>query len=296
MQRPFISIVIPTYNSESFITKTLETVFLQTYNNYEVIISDDGSSDNTVEVVKAVFDKYGHRENKILINSHEGAAAARNRGIEVANGDWISFLDSDDLWFKKKLFMVADYILRNEVDVICHSTIEKSNGREILIKRYKFYNSSVSPFLSLYRSNAIGTTTITVKKNLLVGAGLFDKSLPAAHDYDLWLRMAMVPDIKIGFIKEPLTYCITRKGNISSNIEKRLECLLTIGEKYYKDLKKSSNFPRIERAHYRGRAFASSGLALIRMGNLKRGFVLLFTGLARWPFRFDWIIKLIINN
>ena len=97
MQGPFISVVIPTYNSENFIAKTLETVFLQTYNNYEVIISDDGSSDNTVEVVKAVFDKYGHRENKILINSHEGAAAARNRGIEVANGDWISFLDSDDL-------------------------------------------------------------------------------------------------------------------------------------------------------------------------------------------------------
>jgi glycosyltransferase involved in cell wall biosynthesis len=258
-----------------------------------VIISDDGSSDNTVETARAVLYKYGHRENKILTNPHEGAAAARNRGIEAVTGDWISFLDSDDLWFKEKLSVVADYILRNEVDVICHSTIEKGNGKEILIKRYKFYNPNVSPFLSLYRSNAIGTTTITVKKNLLVGAGLFDKSLPAAHDYDLWLRMAMVPDIKIGFIKEPLTYCITRKGSISSNVEQRLQCLLIIEKKYYKDLIRSSKFPRFERARFRGRAFASSGLALIRAGNLRRGFILLCTGLARWPFRFDWMIKLI---
>jgi glycosyltransferase involved in cell wall biosynthesis len=294
--QPFISVIIPTYNSENFITKTLETLYSQTYNNYEVIVSDDGSTDNTVEAARAFFDRYEHRENKILINSHEGAAAARNRGIEVANGDWISFLDSDDLWFEKKLSKVADYILRNYIDIVCHSAIVKSNEKEILVIRHNFHNYNVSPFLSLYRSNSLGTSAVTVKKALLTEAWLLDKSLPAAHDYDLWLRMAMVPDVKIGFIKEPLAYYITRKGNISSNIEKRLECLLTIGEKYYKDLKKSSNFPRIERARYRGRAFASSGLALIRMGNLKRGFVLLFTGLARWPFRFDWIIKLIINN
>ena len=293
MKEPFISVVIPTYNSENLITKTLETVFSQTYNNYEVIVSDDGSSDNTVEVVRAVFDRYGHRENKILINSHEGAAAARNRGIEVANGDWISFLDSDDLWFEKKLSKVADYILRNYIDIVCHSVIAKSNEKEILIKRHNFHNYNVSPFLSLYRSNSLGTSAVTVKKALLTEAWLLDKSLPAAHDYDLWLRMAMVPDVKIGFIKEPLAYYITRKGNISSNVEQRLQCLLKIEKKYYKVLKRSSKFPWIERARFRGRAFATSGLALIRAGNLRRGFVLLFTGLAMWPFRFDWIIKLI---
>ena len=192
--------------------------------------------------------------------------------------------------------MVADYILQNEVDVICHSAIEKNDEKEVLVKRYEFHNYKVPPFLSLYRSNSLGTSAITVKKNLLVEAGLFDKSLPASHDYDLWLRMAMVPDIKIGFIKEPLTYCITRKGSISSNVEQRLQCLLIIEKKYYKDLKRSSRFPRIERVRFRGKAFASSGLASIRTGNRKRGLVLLFAGLAWWPFRFDWIIKLIINN
>jgi hypothetical protein len=105
--------------------------------------------------------------------------------------------------------------------------------------------------------------------------------------------MAMISDTKIGFIKEPLTYYIMRKGNISSNVEQRLQCLLIIEKKYYKDLIRFSKFPRFERARFRGRAFATSGLALIRAGNLRRGFILLCTGLARWPFRFDWIIKLI---
>jgi hypothetical protein len=148
----------------------------------------------------------------------------------------------------------------------------------------------------LYRSNSLGTSAITVKKNLLVEAGLFDKSLPASHDYDLWLRMAMIPNIRIGFIREPLVYYITRQGNISSNVEQRLQCLLKIEKKYYKVLKRSSKFPWIERAHFRGKAFASSGLALIRTSNIRRGLVLLFAGLAWWPFRYDWIRKIIIKT
>ncbi len=72
MQRPFISVVIPTYNSEIFITKTLETVFSQTYNNYEVIVSDDGSTDNTVDVVRSFFLQNSSRKKALLINKHEG--------------------------------------------------------------------------------------------------------------------------------------------------------------------------------------------------------------------------------
>ena len=296
MQRPFISVVIPTYNSENFITKTLETVCSQTYNNYEVIVSDDGSTDNTVKTVRAVFDRYGHRENKVLINSHEGAAAARNRGIEVANGDWISFLDSDDLWFEKKLSMVADCILQNEVDVICHSVIEKSSEKEILVKRYDFHNYKVSPFLSLYRSNSLGTSAVTVKKNLLVEAGLFDKSLPVAHDYDLWLRVAMIPNIRIGFIREPLVYYITRQGNISSNVERRLQCMLEISRKYYAELKKVSKVPIIEKTRFEGRIYSTVGLMFLRRKNITKGIYYLFIGLLKWPFRYDWIRKIIIKT
>jgi len=111
MQSPFVSVVISTYNSESFVTKTLETVFLQTYNNYEVIVSGDGSTDNTVGVVRSFFLKYLSRKKTLLKNKHEGPGAARNKGIENASGDWVSFLDSDDLWNHDELERVVGYML-----------------------------------------------------------------------------------------------------------------------------------------------------------------------------------------
>ena len=122
MQGPFISVIIPTYNSENFIAKTLETVSSQTYNKYEVIISDDGSTDNTVGVVKSFFVKYPFRNNELLINEHEGPGAARNKGIENARGDWVSFLDSDDIWNHNKLERVVRYIL-----YVCDLRCESNN-------------------------------------------------------------------------------------------------------------------------------------------------------------------------
>jgi len=121
---PFISVVIPTYNSAEYITPTLESVFSQTYDNYEVIISDDGSSDNTNQIVNNIFVRFPDRATKLLANKHFGAGASRNIGIKAASGEWIAFLDSDDLWSDSKLWKVADYINNNEnVDLVCHSEI-----------------------------------------------------------------------------------------------------------------------------------------------------------------------------
>ena len=296
MQRPFISVVIPTYNSEDFIAKTLETLYSQTYNNYEVIVSDDGSSDNTVEVVKEVFDKYGHRDNKILINTHEGPGAARNKGIENASGDWISFLDSDDLWNHNKLESAAGYIFENEdIDLVCHSLIVKDGSKETLMDPSKFFNNKINPFLSIYRENSLYTSALTIKKSVLYQAGLFDNILPSAQDYDLWLRLGMINKIKMGFIVDPLTTYINRVGSISSNVETRLQCMLEISRKYYGELKKVSNVPKTEKIRFEGRIYSSVGLKLLRRKNIAKGIYYLFIGLLKWPFRYDWIRKLIIK-
>jgi glycosyltransferase involved in cell wall biosynthesis len=294
MQGPFISVVIPTYNSENFITKTLETVFSQTYNNYEVIVSDDGSTDNTVETARAVFDRYGHGENKILINSHEGSGAARNKGIENASGDWISFLDSDDLWNHNKLERVVRYILNNEgVDLVCHGQIDIEGPKETLLVPSNKFNNKIDPFLSLYRGNCLYTSALTVKKQILYQAGLFDNRLPSAQDYDLWLRLGMINKIKIGFIEGPLSTHIGREGNITSNIESRLQDMLEISRNYYVELKKVSKVPKIERIRFEGRVYSSEGLKLLRRKNITKGIYYLFIGLIKWPFRYDWIRKLI---
>ena len=297
MQGPFISVVIPTYNSENFIIKTLETVFSQTYDNYEVIISDDGSTDNTVVVVKSFFSKYPSRNKTLLINKHEGPGAARNKGIENASGDWVSFLDSDDLWIHNKLERVVKHILDNEgVDIVCHSLVDIEGPKETLMVPSKYFNNKIDPFLSIYRENCLYTSALTIKKSILYQAGLFDNILPSAQDYDLWLRLGMINKIKMGFIEEPLTTYMNREGNIGSNVETRLQCMLEISKKYYAELKKVSKVPKIEKIRFEGRIYSSVGLMFLRRKNISKGISYLCFGLLKWPFRYDWIRKLIIKS
>jgi len=297
MQGPFISVVIPTYNSDKFITKTLEKVFSQTYNNYEVIISDDGSTDNTVGVVKSLFSKYPSRKKAILINKHEGPGAARNKGIKSASGDWVSFLDSDDLWNHNKLESVVGYIFKNDdIDLVCHSLIAIEGLKETLMNPSKYFNNKIDPFLSIYRENCLYTSALTIKKNILYQAGLFDNILPSAQDYDLWLRLGMINKIKMGFIDEPLTTHIIREGNISSNVETRLQCMLEISKKYYAELKKVSKVPIIEKIRFEGRIYSSVGLKLLRRKDITKGICYLLFGLFKWPFRYDWICRIVIRT
>lgn len=291
---PFISVIIPTYNSGEYISETLKSVFSQTYNKFELIVSDDGSSDNTVGKVKDILDKYLDRKTKLLINEHEGPGATRNKGIKAANGEWISFLDSDDLWFPQKLQKVADFLHNNqETDLVCHTEIWKNNRKEVLLKYSDYFNHQINPFLSLYRGNALSTSAITVRRELLIDAGMFDTTLASAQDYDLWLRLGMIKNICICFIDEPLGMFITRKGSIGSNIEERLRCKLKISKKYYEYLRGLTKFPYIEKTRVEGIAYATSGLLLIRRRNLRKGILFFTIGMVKWPFRYDWLCKIV---
>jgi len=296
MQGPFISVIIPTYNSENFITKTLEKAFSQTYNNYEVIVSDDGSADNTAGVVRSFFLKYPFRNKALLINKHEGPGAARNKGIKSASGDWVSFLDSDDLWNDNKLERVVGYILENEdIDLVCHSLVAIDGSKETLMNPLKYFNNKIDPFLSIYRENCLYTSALTIKKNLLYQAGLFDNILPSSQDLDLWLRLGLINKIKMGFIEDPLSTHIIREGNISSNVEVRLQCMLEISRKYYAELKKVSKVPIIEKTRFEGRIYSSIGLKLLRRKDITKGICYLLFGFLKWPFRYDWVRKFIIK-
>ncbi len=288
---PFISVIIPTYNSGEYITETLLSVFNQTYKNYEVIVSDDGSTDTTEEIVNTIFSKFPQK-TRFLKNTHAGPGATRNKGIEASDGEWVSFLDSDDQWFPQKLYKVAECISCNtNINLVCHSEIQKIGKDERLLRYSDLYDGRQKPFLSLYRKNALSTSAVTVKKELLMKTSLFDTTLPAAQDYDLWLQAAMVPGINIGFIDEPLGFYITRSGNISSNIERRLYCMRKINSKHFKNLQQVSRLCGLESLAYEGRIYTSAGLELIRMGNLKKGIVFFITGIVKWPFRFDWVSK-----
>lgn len=195
-----VSVIIPTYNRASLLTRAINSVLGQSSFGGEIIIVDDGSTDDTKDIVKGFHPKgclkYIYMEKK-------GAAAARNRGVAEANHDIIAFLDSDDHWHKEKLSKQLKALCQNSSYSISH-TGEKwlrrglhLNQKEIHKPRHGYI------FDHCLKLCAVGLSTVLMKKWLFLESGGFNESLPCCEDYDLWLRISSKYDFLL--IPEPLT-------------------------------------------------------------------------------------------
>ena len=214
-----ISVVCPTYNSEEYIEKTLGSLLSQKDNPDEIIFSDDGSVDDTISILKKYkyhFEKKGVSV-KIIINSHTGPGGARNKGIDKSSYPWIAFLDSDDIWYNNKIFVVKKNILENpSLNCFLHwENFIRINGEKVELRHGEFLSkSNYSVQKQLYKANYFSTSALVCKKSLIEESGGFDISLPNAQDYDLWLKMA--PKIKLLIIKELLGEYVEQKNSISA--------------------------------------------------------------------------------
>lgn len=237
-----ISVVIPTCNSGGYIEKTLDTVCAQTVLPYEVLIIDDGSKDDTLDVIRRYTARHQDVLSRVRIftQQNQGAGAARNTGIRNAKGNWISFLDSDDLWHPKKLEHVMQAIRSHRnVSVISHDEYAVHEGdleKKKLCPLHKKYDPSANLFVQLYQGNLFSTSCMTVRTSLIKKAGCFDVSLLSAQDYDLWIRIGMYG--KLCWLNEPLETYVTRDGNISSHVYRRYGCEMKICRKYIPYLRK----------------------------------------------------------
>lgn len=213
---PQISVVCPTFNGSKFVIPTLESVVAQTRKPCEIIVSDDGSTDDTVSIVKDFLSSRPAINSRLIVNPHRGPGAARNAGVQAAQGEWISFIDSDDLWLPNKLQVISDAIVEHfEANFFCHSEqqIQKDGTRNLL--DYGGWFDQFKPLPSqLYQRNFLSTSAVTCRRNLLWESGLFDESLPSSQDYELWLRMS--PSIRPYFVREVLGFYCDRDGNITS--------------------------------------------------------------------------------
>jgi glycosyltransferase involved in cell wall biosynthesis len=229
-----ISIVCPTYNSKLFIERTLKSVISQTVKPLELIISDDGSTDGTLDFIKNFFDSNEVEfEYKIIQNPHKGPGASRNEGIRAARGDWIAFLDSDDIWYPDKISQIQNAINNNlNINFICNNELLVSKKNKKRLMNYsKRYNPNIKLFDQLYTANLFSTSAVACKRSLLINNSLFDEKLLSAQDYDLWLKLS--PDIKLYFINKPLGEYIEREGNITSkNIFRRYKNEIFIASRY----------------------------------------------------------------
>ena len=242
-----ISIVCPTYNSKLFIERTLKSVINQTDKPLELIISDDGSTDGTLDFIKNFFDSNQVEfEYKMIQNPHKRPGASRNAGIKAARGDWIAFLDSDDIWYPDKITQIQNVINNNSnINFICNNEILVTKKNKKRLMNYsKKYNPNIKLFNQLYTANLFSTSAVACKRSLLINNSLFDEKLLSAQDYDLWLKLS--PNIKLYFINKPLGEYIEREGNItSSSLNKRLKNELLIAKKYRKNFSFFRYFNRV---------------------------------------------------
>jgi glycosyltransferase involved in cell wall biosynthesis len=198
--RPLVSVVIPAYNAASTIAETLESVISQTYNPIEVIVADDGSTDQTAEIIKSRFPtvKYCFQENK-------GVSAARNLGIRNANGSLIAFVDSDDLWLSEKIAEQVDSLLKHPEAAWCYCDCfvfqdSPSNTLYRYSKMFKLHDGDVKRYLLL--ENFISSPTPIVRREVFDMVGLWNENYQICEDWHMWLKIAA--HYKISFCKRPL--------------------------------------------------------------------------------------------
>jgi len=216
---PFVSIIMPTYNHANFIGKALRSVLNQTYEDWEIIIIDNHSTDQTTKIINTFNDS---RFKYLKIVNNGVLAKSRNLGIEAAKGEWIAFLDSDDWWTEDKLKTCINEINEN-VDLLYHD-LEVINKSKSYLKKRKYKGRQLKkPILidlligAITNGNAIAQSSVMLRKNLFTKIRGIDenKKLVGAEDYNTWLRIAQITD-QFKYIKKRLGYILIHDSNVSN--------------------------------------------------------------------------------
>ncbi|HUK20962.1 MAG TPA: glycosyltransferase [Gemmatimonadales bacterium] len=220
---PLVSIITPTFNRERYLRDAVRSVLLQTFDNWELLILDDGSTDGTA----AFLDTLTDRRIRRFAEPHCGnAAQARNKAIAKASGSLVAFLDSDDLWEPEKLeYQLAEFNARPECRWgFTGFKYVDDDGRESVLLRAPFMPEVRGWVLEevLKRRVPIPATATVVQHDLLVRVGMFDESLRVGEDLDLWIKLAEVSPVTM--VAKPLAKMRRHAGNHQVGILELLSC------------------------------------------------------------------------
>lgn len=180
-----VSVIIPTYNRAHVLREAIDSVLSQKYSDLELLVVDDGSTDHTKEVASSYTSKLAY-----IYQEHKGVSAARNRGIKQAQGNYLSFLDSDDLWLPDKLSTQMRFMEDHPEIYICYTEeiwIRKGVRVNPMKKHKKFSGMIFEHCLPLC---IVSPSSVLIARSLLEEIGVFDEELKVCEDYDLWLRIS----------------------------------------------------------------------------------------------------------
>lgn len=243
----FFSVIIPTYNRETELKMALKSVFDQTETDYEIIIIDDHSDDNTIDWLRTIKDP----RLKVLMNHQKkGAAGARNIGVEASKGKWIAFLDSDDWWRPNKLEVIRKSIEENPLCNVFYSasifhkgTIQTSHPKRILTN-----DRDIALFSGKF--NFVGALpAVVMSREIFDKSGGFDVNFPARQDMDMYIRLSKIG--KFHFINEELVeVSLDSENRISNNPVNRLNGWLKFYNKHKKEFSFSDKIYQQKRIFY----------------------------------------------
>lgn len=223
-----VDIIIPAYNSQKYISKTIKSVFRQTYKNWKLIIIDDASTDDTKKILEKIYKKKKDRKKIIILknNINRGQAFSRNRGLKYSKSKFVTFLDSDDFWDKNKLKNQIKFMLRNNYDFTYtdYKIIKNNQIKKIIVP--DFYN-----YKRFIHNSSINTCSMIIKKKII--KNIYFKNLRFSEDY--FFKCQILRKGHIGY-KCPRSYAyyLLRKDSVQSNRLSVFFSLWTINRNFNK--------------------------------------------------------------
>jgi len=281
---PKASVVIVTYNRSHLVGGAITSVLNQTFQDYEIIVVDDASTDNTGEIVRAFDDK---RITYIRHETNKKVASARNTGVQNAKGEYIAFLDDDDEWLPQKLKKQVDLLNSSPPLVGAVYTgfrkIDRTTGKTLFqavpVKRGNI-------FQDLFIENWVGTaSTVLIRKECFQKVGMFDEKMFFGEDWDMWIRIAR--EFHIDYISEPLVKYYVHDTKLSTNYG-----IIIKGREAY--LKKYAAFLALDRKNHSGWYF-NLGILYCFNGNVNNGRKAFLNAIKIHPFYIRYYFAVILS-
>lgn len=274
--QPLISVIIPCYNYANYVGKAVASVETQSYKNVEIVVVNNGSTDNSLEVLRAMGNRI-----RLVDQENKGQSGARNSALQEVRGEFVAFLDADDTWHPSKLEKQMRLFQDPEVGLVYTGLTRVDPAGNILSVQMPIHRGRILEKFALSPGAAVvgGESTALIRTKALKEAGVFDTRLSIGSGWDMWRRIAS--QWKIEFVNEALAFYLQHGNNMSRSLDGYERDTLIKLENFFSDPRSSSVFHLKNRA-YSAHLFSLAG-AYFQNGDLGKASTLLWRSIAAYP-------------